>query len=313
MLQQRFLHLLFYLHVILFKAFCQPPGRAEVFHANHSVRLHSSVKVRHLFAHRFRFPKPFEDTILCVPQKNGNRNFGSLLHVMYFGGPPKSIEELLQGMATYDYTQVLPNDKVWMLARNPYTRLLSLYLQKAANRCSSGNLGCGDQYAQAHLGYRGSETLSFEAFVDVVAQRSFESRGDPCLIEKHLCSQVSGCAFGVHQLLILKLERQKDWFVNFAANLGLDNSKLFGNDWLQISGKPCFYTPTGNCSDMFTTPLSGSKRSTVVDNVHGTGAEAQLLQHYNPRTAALVFELYKEDFAALGYEKWNGYEWPPLD
>ncbi len=67
---------------------------------------------------------------MCVPQKNGNRNFGALFHYLNYHRPPRSSMEVDTKMKAYDRTPVSPCDEVWIVARNPYTRLLSLYLQK---------------------------------------------------------------------------------------------------------------------------------------------------------------------------------------
>ena len=40
-------------------------------------------------AHRLRFPKRCGHTVLCVPQKNGNRDFSLLIYAMTYGAIPQ--------------------------------------------------------------------------------------------------------------------------------------------------------------------------------------------------------------------------------
>ena len=89
-------------------------------------------------------------------------------------GAPGSVDEMLQGMSRYDHTLVQETDRVWILARNPYSRILSLYLQKVANACKFGSLGCNDWEEQMKLasimGYDASKPPSFPAFVELMAE-----------------------------------------------------------------------------------------------------------------------------------------------
>ncbi|KAJ1461209.1 hypothetical protein M885DRAFT_508080, partial [Pelagophyceae sp. CCMP2097] len=41
-------------------------------------------------AHRFRLPAGAGPRVLCVPQKNGNRDFGLLVHLLHYGTLPES-------------------------------------------------------------------------------------------------------------------------------------------------------------------------------------------------------------------------------
>ena len=80
---------------------------------------------------------------------------------------------MLKRMPEYDYSMPGPTDRVWMLARNPYSRVLSLYLHKVAGLCKFGSLGCQDIGEQMKfagiLGYNASAPPSFAAWVDLLA------------------------------------------------------------------------------------------------------------------------------------------------
>ncbi|CAJ1372347.1 unnamed protein product [Effrenium voratum] len=261
----------------------------------------AALAAGHFYAHRFRLPSPVENIVLCIPQKNGNRYFGALMHLLHFGGAPGSVDEMLQGMSRYDHTLVQETDRVWILARNPYSRILSLYLQKVANACKFGSLGCNDWEEQMKLasimGYDASKPPSFPAFVELMAEMILRLQANgitACLLNKHFCSQTSGCAWReAKELLVLKLEQQWQWFWPLVRALGLTSEQLMGEAWRVFSGMPCLYGR--NCTDRVapTPPL--------VDRIHGTGASQLLAEHYTPRAAALVREIYKADFELLRY------------
>ena len=87
-------------------------------------------------AHRLRFPKRCGHTVLCVPQKNGNRDFSLLIYAMTYGAIPQqemAMDTKLKH-AGLSMTTVSTRDTVYVVSRNPYTRLLSLYLDKVL-RC----------------------------------------------------------------------------------------------------------------------------------------------------------------------------------
>ena len=87
-------------------------------------------------AHRLRFPTQCGRSVLCVPQKNGNRDFGLLIYAMTYGQiPQQEISKREKGKHPDLWmTTVTATDTVYVVSRNPYTRLLSTYLDKVL-RC----------------------------------------------------------------------------------------------------------------------------------------------------------------------------------
>ena len=87
-------------------------------------------------AHRLRFPTQCGRSVLCVPQKNGNRDFSLLIYAMTYGKIPQ--QEISKGEKGKHpdvwMTTVTATDTVYVVSRNPYTRLLSTYLDKVL-RC----------------------------------------------------------------------------------------------------------------------------------------------------------------------------------
>ena len=79
---------------------------------------------------------PLNDHTLCVPQKNGNRNWGALVYYNKHGKPPESADALLAAMEHphFDNTHSYPSETTtrrdkYVIARNPYARFLSEYLE----------------------------------------------------------------------------------------------------------------------------------------------------------------------------------------
>ena len=140
-------------------------------------------------AHLFRFPAGGKH--LCVPQKNGNRNFGALLHAAWVGSPPADEKDLLEHMHRYDLPAgKLRNGHIYFVARNPYARLLSEFLNHQVGQCVRGSLGCA---ATTNLP---ANRTGFETWVSTLYQRWLNSGRDTCKLgNKHLCSQLSGCAY----------------------------------------------------------------------------------------------------------------------
>ena len=265
---------------------------------------------------------------LCVPQKNGNRNWAGFAYYARHHAPPKNAEQVLHAMQKEPLFDVgenphgkfrglvrgrrgrrarrrggvkkyPPNEKhgyadVYILARNPYARVLSQFLNHKADGCvdSSRKLSKGEQ--PEHLkgcdGTRPEPTPQyFERYVsDSMKERDATTT---CKRDHHLCSQTLTCAPRcVEGPTILKLERQEAWWDGFVNATGVDRSGLVGESWRAFSGGPAFYERP-----------SAAGRATAVGHVHATNATARLAELYTPEAAALVTATYADDFAAFGY------------
>ena len=277
--------------------------------------------------------------ILCVPQKNGNRQFGALVLAMRNQRIPEDGKQVVKLMKTIqvDPKDVTMDDQIYFVARNPYTRILSLYLQKIkTNACiSQGQLGCG-------VGNKGRgqylnlpHDATFTQFIESIHTNVRRRQQSLCQVDHHLCTQVSNCVvttMKAKSLVVLKLEEQSLWFPRMVGlqEMELQQRRQYGyqggfwestninilqNDgWLEFgSSYPCYYTPTGNCTDMFhaISPeriRRQNKIAVTTGTVHATGASdvEKLNMHYTPETAKLVYELYAKDFELLNYSYWDG-------
>jgi len=261
-------------------------------------------------AHIFIVPESLRNTegqspLVCVPQKNGNRQFGGLLYAIWNDKPPPSAEAVVEDMKRWEIKKLpssMNNSHVYFVARNPYTRALSLYLQKVVNDCvSASKYGCQSGY----LGM--SSETSFKAFVDSVEQKVARA-GSLCAVDHHLCQQVESCLTTTHvaqEVTIVRLEEQSSWFPCFVQQTGM-NSTLLDNGWANFTGQSCYYSATGDCKDMLRS-IEPNKVEVMTGDVHATGASKvdRLRVHYDAKTAETISRLYADDFRILGYPLWD--------
>jgi len=195
-----------------------------------------------------------EQVVFCVPQKCGSRNWAGLVFFLQNGRPPISPEESIRSQNSFGHTEVTNQHTVFFIARNPYIRLLSLYLQKVQPQCITGGVGC-DRYPKLyHI------SATFPEFVEVLANKTGGLASNACAWDSHLCSQVSGCGYSLFDTTVLKLEEQASWFPCLAKRLQLSERDLIGEQWNGFSSQPCFYTPDKNCSHM----LHASQKQSIV-------------------------------------------------
>ena len=255
-------------------------------------------------AHRLRFPTQCGRSVLCVPQKNGNRDFSLLIYAMTYGKIPQ--QEISKGEKGKHLdvwmTTVTATDTVYVVSRNPYTRLLSTYLDKVL-RCfgegektgKKGSVNCDhDLLAQsgafpdevAEMERTPKHAPSFADFVKLVEEAT--ERYDLCRVDHHLCLQSQGCLLGgARRLQLLRLEHMQSWLPCLNETLGL--TFLEGAGWRRWKSQPCFY---GDC---------GGAEASNVGAVHPTGASDRVGEFYDDKTAAAALRLYREDFEILGY------------
>jgi len=255
-------------------------------------------------------PPKADQPMLCAPEKNGNRQFGALMYAMIAGEAPANLNQLL---ATSNRRrqrkwnqQSLGSVDVYFVARNPYTRILSLYLNKVQGACFGKNRDCRTNY----LGFNTSTTFpEFVKGVFDINSQKFSNGGWGC-VEPHLCPQFRSCVItvpGARSIFVLKLEEQSAWFPCLVQKVGLDERILFGPQWQGINQMDCYYTPTGNCSDQLRL-IPPEQVGVSTGSSHATGAsrDSIVTEHYDKETAALVSEMYADDFDVLGYSKWDG-------
>jgi len=73
---------------------------------------------------------------LCVPQKNGNRNWAAFTFYASKGRPPASEKEARGHLGERSRENYADNGEVFIVARNPFARALSFYLRGRRRRRS---------------------------------------------------------------------------------------------------------------------------------------------------------------------------------
>lgn len=266
--------------------------------------------------HTFRFPHPMADRYLCVPAKNGNKNWGGLFYRMWFGKVLNSKDIPNEAMVEISYlgSQRAHNRHLryaWMVTRSPYVRLLSAYLEKVYCRASCA----GHDYIGGFSLFRPLGNVTFDEFVSVLYHHVLDGRSAEdvkplarmrmlCELDHHMCPQ-SACLFRDTKtpVRILKLEDQGSWFKQFTDCFEIPQSVLQGEQWQAHNHQNCFYTPTGDCQDSL---MVTSNSSLTVDGVHGKGAVNFLGNFYTPKSAEMVTYLYEYDFRKLQHSRYDG-------
>lgn len=272
--------------------------------------------VKHLpmnpMSHLFTFPHDIRDDdglrpLLCVPQKNGNLQFRGFVYAAWNKKAPKSGYDVHHDMSHWQRHNLVNSAKshqthVYFVARNPYTRILSMYLHKVVNACiSDGKDGC-----DTHGWHLIKRDTSFKIFVEIIEKKVAE-KGSLCAISHHLCQQVETClttTLHAKAITVIRVEEESCWFPCLAKQVGMKTT-LLNKGWDEFSGHSCYYTSTGECDDMLRV-IDPEKVDVVTGNVHATGASNRLAEHYDSETAAIVSRLYAEDFRVLGYPLWDG-------
>lgn len=208
-------------------------------------------------AHLFSFHRNVRDAeglhpLLCVPQKNGNKQFGGLVYSAWHNKPAKDGYQVDSDMKHWEIHSLDPTKSashkshVYFVARNPYTRILSMYLQKVVNACISG----GQKGCNKPKGWHGIKpSTSFERFVEIIEKR-VEKRGSLCGISHHVCQQVETCltnTLPAAQVTVIRVEEESCWFPCLVQQIGV-KPKVLSKGWEQFSGQSCYYSATGNCS-----------------------------------------------------------------
>jgi hypothetical protein len=260
--------------------------------------------------HYFVFPEKDDRSIqyMCVPQKNGNQQVAGLFYALYNDGRvlhrgSKTGEALIGALKKRKaHRRGLISRKdggeqqVFIVTRNPYTRILSFWMDKIQRKSPDEN---------------------FTGFVELLEADIKAGKG-LCGINHHLCSQTTLCLLPAltkrkampPMLFKIRLEDQAAWFPCLLQVTKSNMSLLHGEQFVSFSGTPCFYTPTGDCSDMtrIVPPNDPALQKDLVGRRHPTGASRSenMNQYHNAYTASIVTELYREDFEFFDYPLWDG-------
>merc|ERR1719181_322973 len=193
----------------------------------------------------------------------------------------------------------------FMMVRNPYSRLLSGFMDKcvgtASDKLHVGLLPSG--FAGHVCASIDDPVRAFPAFVAAVIDE------DPDRLNGHFSLLSEHCHVDAGYDYYLPTEQTVHWYEPFVAALDLGEAVRTGWDlstqWWRNDGSKCFYHPPGLRCDG--APL-GTVRAGALsgDSFHATGSDARLGEFYTPELARAVSEWAKADLEEFGYPAWDG-------
>lgn len=261
--------------------------------------------------------------VICTLPKAGSTNLKVLLLAGFVNNDNPGNKNLYEIIArgihnqpALDYTNLekyLPDHEVprFMIVRNPYSKLLSGYLNKIVENKDMNFAPPGFK--------RG---MSFNDFVRLTVEHLTLTPPNEVNFNSHFQVQHKMCAMnrGMTYDYYLKLEWMPYWYEPFVRNLGLTNF-TFGTEWNAtlrgyVGTKNCYYAPNGKtCADMFQRDFTiardaeAESRDSVESELfstHSTSAGDQLAEFYTPAIAKLVTEWAALDFVLFNYSTWDG-------
>uniref|UniRef100_A0A7S1SNX7 Sulfotransferase n=1 Tax=Tetraselmis chuii TaxID=63592 RepID=A0A7S1SNX7_9CHLO len=253
-------------------------------------------------------------------KKNGNRYWAGLSYAAVKRKAASVID--YKGIKNLELS-TFHSPVAWLLARNPYVRALSLYLDKVAANCTTvRSFDCSRTIFNVNHDHgkigRPPRNVTFEGYMEYVEVQR-RKQGNLCRVPytNHACSQLTGCHGYRGPTHILKTEQQDLWYPCMVKFLGIQAAVSTG--WEKFTGSPCYHKGrSGTCDDALTLPtektileMAGDGVNTTATTikegtVHTTSAWARLRQHYTPKAAEIVTRLYATDFAVLKYPTWDG-------
>ena len=227
----------------------------------------------------------------------------------------------------FDIPNPIPSSfPTFVLGRSPYTRLLSGFLDKMTKQ-DRGN----DMYTlkvtnwaigRGEFDFYEKTKEDFREFLTQII--SVVKAGKP--INEHFAPMVTVCS--VHSVpyhYFLRLEEMTQWMpclrdglkVDKFTDLGWDHSRTLRSDWYTPQRKGCWWSPKGmTCEDYvqqsreyvqglrasIDVPKTQIKSGSEAD-VHSTSADDKWELFYDQEIADMVYEAYKIDFDAFGYDR----------
>jgi hypothetical protein len=287
--------------------------------------------------------------ILCLVEKVGSSQWKSLLlkhldptcfeKIVYKDNPHIACPDL-RDTSEEEFNSALKDDSIprIMFVRDPYSRLLSAYLDLIKNHTYNTiyNYLPGSTYDKAS-GYGG--------FVEILLGQYMKSFKDAWKnINSHFLPQAHKCYLSNNKFsydYYLKVEHTDQWFVSLVHVLGLEEEVStgwgFNNKWHPNSDRrTCFYHPSDRtCEEMeqvfnasITTngdrshiisisddaPEGYRRNNYQLSNIYsdsgghnkGAGTIAILDQYYNRDIAFNVSLLVQADLELFHYPSWTG-------
>ena len=245
--------------------------------------------------------------VLCLVQKVGSTSWKLLLlrgstHLAYH-----SLKKKPHGAPAPEHclsTPMLVAPR-FLLIRNPYSRLLSGFLDKcllqSEQRLFPNTFNC-----TATLDKLGP-IAAFAEFVEI-AMPDGSGPTSVKFLNPHFSPQVDHCSIRAGYDFYLPVEQMPSWYAPFVAVLGLEQVARSGwnvtTKWWSGADQECFYTLPGRRCDGSLTDDGGEQQRPA--SFHATSSNAQLGKYYTPRLARLVTAQFSADLEQLRYPEWDG-------
>jgi hypothetical protein len=181
----------------------------------------------------------------------------------------------------------------FVMVRNPYSRLLSAYLDKCIVQISR----------LCPIDPKVAQQDPIGAFATVVVKATQSKQG----LNDHFSLLVrSRCGFQAGYDYYLPTEQMQYWYGPFVEALGIKSVMRWGwnltTHWWRHS-EECFYHPPGqDCDGMQSNAIDADPPATF----HATGSDAHLDSYYTPDLALMVTNWARPDLLEFGYRPWGG-------
>jgi hypothetical protein len=195
----------------------------------------------------------------------------------------------------------------YMMVRNPYSRLLSGYLDKAVLQkdVKHSKKFWPRGFDPADAGRR--PVAGFASFVHLVTSQPAD---EP--LNAHFSLLTTKCHWEGGYDYVLPVEQMEAWYPPLVRALGLVEALSSG--WNLTTrfwrgGRECFYAPRGRSCGWVregadTAAPGGAAHAPAT--FHATNANEALDKYYTQALAAAVTRWARDDLAAFGYRAWDG-------
>ena len=251
------------------------------------------------------WPIAYRGTVLCLLPKVASTSFKlALLKSAGVAGYPNAegrfdhqphgerLPDSVSGLDAAGWARLAASGPAYMIVRNPFTRLLSGFLDKVE----------GSDPAPRHWpsGFTGAG--GFGAFVRAVVAEPAAS------LDKHFALQSAQCGLDAGMRYeVLRLEEEDAWYAALACRLQLQHAVASGwelpSDY-HHGGARCFHE-VGGCGcalecDATAGPTAASRSCGPTAPPH-TATDRLLPQYYDAASVRLVADWARRDFELFGY------------
>jgi hypothetical protein len=215
---------------------------------------------------------------------------------------------------------------LFVLGRSPYTRLLSGFLDKMTRQDRGNDMhtlkATNQDIGHGEYDFFEKTKEDFRNFLSKIIAAMKQGKH----VNEHFAPMVSVCKVQeVPYHYFLRLEDMAQWMpclreglkLSRFTDLGWDHSRALRSDWYQPHHRGCWWAPKGMTCQQYIDQsrdfVSGYRDSIDIPqhhmhsgsaaDVHSTSADDKWQLFYDQEIADMVYEAYRIDFEAFGYER----------